>query len=124
MTNRYFVSAVKRIRVFYRDVKGLRGNSFDLKVVFSSSSLDRSGFVIDFEKVSSVLDRFKKMVESEELNAFVKSDCLDFRDFLIFTKDFVERSVEQHNIFIEEVSVFNEEEGYIARFENGCNGRD
>ncbi len=116
MKNSFFISAVRNLNLVYRIKGKLYGGSFELKLVISSDRLNKNGFVLDFLEVEKVLNKLEKELKGKEANQVLGKDDFDFRDFLIYVKDFVANYLKDEHILISEVSLTGNEEGYIARF--------
>lgn len=117
MKNRFFVSAVRKINLVYSKNGKLCGNRFELKLVFSSQKLDKNGFVVDFSRVEKILANLEAMLKEKNANSVLEKDEFSFGDFLAFIADFVDKSLNEAHILIEEVSLSNDEEGYALRFD-------
>ena len=116
MKNSFFISAVRNINLVYRIKENLYGNRFELKIVVSSDRLNGNGFVVDFIEIGEILDNLVKKFEGKEANDAINKEDFDFRDLLVFIKDFVAEHLKDKHIIISEVSLTNSEEGYSARF--------
>ncbi len=116
MKSRFFISAVRNLDIVYRMENKLYGGSFELKLVISSDRLNKNGFVLDFLEVEKVLDRLEGELKGKEANEITGKDDFDFRDFLVFIKDFVDKSLNNDHILVSEVSLTGSKEGFIARF--------
>ncbi len=118
MKNRFFVSAVRHIAFIYKIKGELRGDRFELKIVISSDQLDKNGFVLDFTTLERVLNRLENELKEKDANKLIGKDDFDFKSFLIFIREFVARHLKEPHILINEISLTNNEEGYIARFDS------
>ncbi len=116
MKNSFFISAVRNLNLVYRIKGKLYGGSFELKLVISSDRLNKNGFVLDFLEVEKILSKLEKELKGKEANGILGKEDFDFREFLLFIKDFVDKSLNNEHILISEVSLTGSEEGYIAKF--------
>jgi len=118
LKNSFFISAVRNLNLVYRIREELYGNRFELKIVISSDRLNKNGFVLDFLEVEKILDKLESEIKGREINRVLGKRDFDFREFLLYIKDFVAKYLKDKHIVISEISLVNSEEGYIARFDS------
>lgn len=111
MKNRYFVTVSNSVKVCFDKNGKTEGDRFLIKAVFSSESLDKEGFVVDFSKTNAILSNVKEHLEGKKLNSFFNGD-FSYKNLLNKIVELINDKLTNTQCFLSKVILEGDNEGY------------